>query len=107
MFLATGEAFECQTQVVLARGVHLLVLMDIQAQSQVSALARVVIVSSNIFISFIVSTKSMKATDLNTAVANAELQKILEYTDKGEKGFEAKKWYDAETDSDIMTWLAH
>ncbi|EZF93825.1 hypothetical protein H113_05483 [Trichophyton rubrum MR1459] len=38
-------------------------------------------------------------------IANAELQKILEYTDKGEKGFEAKKWYDAETDSDIMTCM--
>lgn len=63
--------------------------------------------SSNIFISFIISTKSTKTSDLKTTVANAELQKILEYTDKGEKGFEAKKWYDAETDSDIMTWLAH
>ncbi|EFR05110.1 killer toxin alpha/beta [Nannizzia gypsea CBS 118893] len=36
-------------------------------------------------------------------VANAELQKIFEYAERGQEGVQAKKWHDTETDSDIMT----
>ncbi|POR38364.1 Chitinase [Tolypocladium paradoxum] len=38
-------------------------------------------------------------------IANAELREIFNYAERGVEGFEAKKWYDTETESDIMTWF--
>lgn len=49
-------------------------------------------------------SSSLSSTDQFSIVSNAELDQMFTFAEEGEPGYEAKRWHDGPTNSDIMTY---